>query len=168
MKDQKLTITNTLKLGFLSFFGTGYAPFAPGTVGSLATIPLILLLSYLKVSFSFLIIFTICLFIIACYITDIVQKERDLHDPGWIVIDEVVGMLVTWAFIFPKVDIYSLFIVFITFRVFDIVKIFPANWADKKIDNGIGTNLDDFISGIYAGITSLLIDYSLHTYIFSK
>lgn len=159
VKDQKLTISTKLKLGFLSFFGIGFLPKAPGTMGSLATIPLIYLLESLSLNLSTLIFIIIALFIVACYITDIVQKERGLHDPQWIVIDEVVGMLITWAFIFPNITPINLILVFIIFRAFDIIKIFPANLADQRITNGIGTNLDDVISGLYAGFIVWLLNY---------
>jgi phosphatidylglycerophosphatase A len=159
VKDQKLTITEYLQLGFLSFFGVGYSPKAPGTVGSLATIPVIYALSSLGISVMQLWVLISVLFIVACYITDIVQKKRGLHDPQWIVIDEVIGMLITWAFIFPRVDMISIFLAFVVFRIFDIIKIFPANWADKKITNGIGTNLDDVISALYAGLVLWNINY---------
>jgi phosphatidylglycerophosphatase A len=159
VKDQKLSISDYLKLGFLSFFGVGYAPKAPGTMGSLATIPVIYALSALNTTFNQLLIIITVLFVTACYITEIVQKERGLHDPQWIVIDEVIGMLITWAFIFPKVDLVNICLVFVVFRVYDILKIFPANWADKKITNGIGTNLDDVISALYAGLVVWAINY---------
>lgn len=129
----------------------GYAPKAPGTFGSAATIPLIYLLS-LYSSFSFLIIFTIVLLIIATFSTEFIQKHQNLHDPGWIVMDEVIGMLVTWAFIFPSNEPLDLFLVFIIFRGFDIFKLWPASYFDKKIKHGFGTIFDDVLSAIYAGL----------------
>lgn len=152
MKDQKFDIVRFFYLGFLSFFGTGFSPKAPGTVGSLATIPFILVLHYLGISFIQLIILICVLFIMACFIADYAQKRENVHDPGWIVMDEVIGMLITWCFIFPSVDPLALGILFILFRFFDIIKIFPANWCDQKIKNGAGTIIDDVVSAFYAGI----------------
>lgn len=152
MKDQKFNVKRFLYLGFLSFFGTGFSPKAPGTIGSLATIPLILLLSYLDWSFSQVLGLTFILFIISCFVADYAQNKEKVHDPGWIVMDEVIGMLITWLFVFPRTDWKSLLLVFIIFRIFDIVKIFPANWCDKKIKNGMGTIIDDVISALYAGL----------------
>lgn len=152
MKEQKFNFKRFSYLTFLSFFGSGFAPKAPGTFGSLATLPLIYLLAYLQARFAFVLILTVTLFIIACFVADYAQKQEDVHDPGWIVMDEVIGMLITWLFIFPKVDLVSLSLVFVLFRVFDIVKIFPANWCDKKIKNGMGTIIDDVISALYAGL----------------
>lgn len=143
---------------FLSFLGTGFSPYAPGTVGSLATLPLIFIIySFIKnyeypqlILISALIIITIY----TCYLTNKVQKKLSLHDPQWIVMDEVLGMLVAWSFYISNEPIY-LIIVFISFRFFDIIKIWPANYFDKKVHHGAGTILDDIVSGIYAGIVSL-------------
>ena len=159
MKDQRLNFKRLFSLGFLSFFWVGFIPKAPGTFGSLATIPLILILHYYSLSFSSILLFTFLLFLLSCFIADLVQKKEKVHDPGWIVIDEVIGMLVTWLFIFPNVKPLQLFWVFILFRVFDIVKIFPANWCDKNIKNGMGTIIDDVISALYAGIFIYIGNY---------
>lgn len=66
--------------------------------------------------------------------------------------DEVIGMLVTWAFVFPSTDPLDIFLVFIIFRVFDIKKIWPATYFDKQVTHGFGTIFDDVISAIYAGL----------------
>ena len=76
MKKQKNTPIDTIALTFLSFFGTGYAPKAPGTVGSLATIPLILLLSWLDISRLSLIILTFVLTIASCFVAEYIQQKR--------------------------------------------------------------------------------------------
>ena len=157
MKDQRISPIDKLHLTFLSYFGTGYSPKAPGTVGSLATLPLIYLFSVLNLSFTQVLIFTIILFILACFSAHHIQEKFGVHDPGWIVIDEVVGMLVTWLFIFPEVSWRGLTLVFILFRIFDIIKIFPANWLDKNIKNGAGTIIDDVASALYAGFLLLLV-----------
>ena len=73
------------------------------------------------------------------------------HDPQWIVMDEVIGMLVTWSFVFPSVNYNVLLPVLGLFRVFDIIKIWPASYFDKKIKHGFGTIVDDIISGLMAG-----------------
>lgn len=157
MKDQKHTLTDKLALLLLSFFGTGYAPKAPGTVGSLATIPLLILLA--KFNLWIVIGFIIALTIASCLIAENIQQKMHVHDPGWIVIDEVIGMIVTWLFIFPKVDPLNLAVLFGLFRFFDIIKFFPASYFDKKIKHGAGTILDDVISGIYAGLILLCLNY---------
>ena len=155
MKDQKNHAPRGLSVLFLSWFYTGRFPKAPGTAGSLATLPLIFLLHYLDFNIYSLIALTLVLYVAAVVITQKIQTTYELHDPQWIVIDEVIGMLVTWAFIM-KVDFLSLFLVFATFRFFDIVKIWPASYFDK-LHHGIGTITDDVVSGIFAGIVCYFI-----------
>ena len=157
MKDQNNTFLDKLYLAYLSFFGTGYSPFAPGTVGSLATIPLIFILAILNINFYFFLLLLLLTTFLTCLITEKIQKKFAVHDPGWIVIDEVLGMLVTWAFIYPTFDFKNMTLLFILFRIFDIIKIWPASFFDKKVSHGSGTILDDIVSGIYAGFVLLLI-----------
>jgi len=144
LRSQKLIII------FLSWFYVGKAPKAPGTFGSLATFPLILLLHYLHFNLYTIIAIIISLYLIAVYFTQKIQQELHLHDPQWIVVDEVIGMLITWSFV-RRVDLVALTTVFIFFRFFDIIKIWPASYFDK-IKHGHGTITDDVVSGLYAGI----------------
>jgi phosphatidylglycerophosphatase A len=91
----------------------------------------------------------------AVFVTENVQKKFHLKDPQWIVIDEVIGMLITWSFI-RSIEFPELFLVFATFRLFDIIKIWPASWFDR-LHHGIGTITDDVISGLYAGIFTFFV-----------
>jgi phosphatidylglycerophosphatase A len=154
MKDQKNRRPRGVALLFLSWFYTGLAPKAPGTFGSLATLPLIYLLHYLGANTYSLIALSISLFIAAVITTEKVQQQYGLHDPQWIVVDEVIGMLVTWSFV-QRVDVMALLVVFVTFRFFDIIKIWPASYFDR-LHHGFGTIADDVVSAIYAGIISML------------
>lgn len=123
-------------------------------MGSLATLPLIVLLHYLDFNLYSLIALTLVLYVAAVIVTQKVQQKYELHDPQWIVIDEVIGMLITWAFVM-KIDVVSLCLVFGVFRVFDIVKIWPASYFDR-LHHGFGTITDDVISALYAGICIVL------------
>lgn len=140
----------------MSYFGVGYAPKAPGTFGSAATIPLLILFG-LYSNLTFLVIFTLVLFIISVFVAEYAQKNLNVHDPGWIVMDEVLGMLVTYMFVFPTLDWIDLLLVFFVFRFFDIIKIWPASFFDKKITHGLGTIFDDIISAIYAGVVVFVV-----------
>ena len=142
---------------FLSFFGLGFSPKAPGTVGTLGIVPVLFYLSQINVPKIFFIPFIIIVTCFSCYITDVVQKKMELHDPQWIVIDEVLGMMVTWLFS-SKSGVVPFLIMFALFRFFDIVKIWPASYFDKKVHHGSGTIIDDIVSGIYAGITYYFIE----------
>ena len=157
MKDQKLPSPPILSVIFLSWFYTGKSPKAPGTVGSLATLPLIYLLHYLHINIYSLLTLIIVLYIAAVVVTQKVQQDFHLHDPQWIVIDEVIGMLITWAFVM-SVEIPQLFLVFGLFRIFDIVKIWPASYFDRH-PHGMGTITDDVVSGIFAGLVVKIVTH---------
>lgn len=142
-------------MAFLSWFYVGKFPKAPGTMGSLATLPLIYFLHAAGFNIYHLLILIAVLFALAVGVTQQVQKTFGLKDPQWIVIDEVIGMLVTWAFV-PSVDFPTLFLVFSTFRLFDIIKFWPASFFDR-MNHGFGTITDDVVSGVYAGISCKII-----------
>lgn len=150
MKEQKFTGPNGLTLLFLTWFYTGKARKAPGTFGSLATLPLILLLSFSGIHLYALVALIVSLTVVAIMVTQKVQVKYGIHDPQWIVIDEVIGMLITWSFVRDHVW-YHLILVFGTFRFFDILKFWPASYFDRD-PHGYGTILDDVVSGLYAGI----------------
>lgn len=155
MKDQKNQLPSGLSVMFLSWFYIGKIPKAPGTMGSLATIPLIFLLDYLQFNIYSLLALILFLYVAAVIVTQRIQEKFGLHDPQWIVIDEVIGMLITWSFVM-SVEFHTLFLVFGTFRMFDIIKIWPANYFDR-LHHGFGTITDDVISAVYAGIITLFI-----------
>lgn len=159
MKDQNNQSPPFLVVLFLSWFYSGKFPKAPGTVGSLATIPLILLLAHWGLNIYSLISLIAVLYLISVLLTEYIQKKFHLHDPQWIVIDEVIGMLITWSFV-RSTDFSTLLMVFILFRFFDIIKIWPASYFDR-LHHGIGTITDDVISGLYAGIISYSIQHFL-------
>ena len=141
---------------FLSFFGAGYAPFAPGTFGTLATMPIIVAIVKFQIPIYFLIPFYISTFVFSVFIINVVQKKQKILDPSWIVIDEVLGVLVATPFI--KNDSWWHFLlIFILFRIFDITKLPPINLVDKKMKNGFGVILDDVIAGAYTVISYEII-----------
>lgn len=154
VKDQKNQGPSGLSVLFLSWFYTGKFPKAPGTMGSLATIPLIYLLHYLQINIYSLVALIIVLYIAAVVVTQKIQVTHGLKDPQWIVIDEVIGMLITWAFVM-NVEFPTIFMTFASFRFFDIVKIWPASYFDK-LHHGVGTITDDVVSALYAGVVTFL------------
>ncbi len=146
--------------GIASFLGVGYIPFASGTFGSMATLPLALLLIYYT-GFWGILISSIIVFIIGTISTKEVLKYTK-HDPSLVVIDEVLGQLLTFLFVAPifqnQISVPILFIGFLLFRFFDITKIQPASFFDKKIENAYGVMLDDLVAGLYAGIVLFFIE----------
>tara|TARA_B100000809_G_C15063764_1_gene503411 strand:+ start:130 stop:585 length:456 start_codon:yes stop_codon:yes gene_type:complete len=140
---------------FVSVFGIGFIPIASGTFGSLAG----LLIGYILYLINFNLFFIIIplLFIFGVIASNTYQKQTGEKDSSVIVIDEVVGQLIAMIFV---VDNLTLVLCsFIIFRIFDIFKPWPASYADKKMDGGLGVMLDDVFAGIYAAILIYLIGY---------
>lgn len=137
-----------------TFFGAGYSPILPGTVGTLFAIPLYYAVT-LANSKTIYIIVTLVLILLAIPISERAEKIFGKKDARPIVIDEVAGYLVTMTF-FWKFNVLTAIIGFVAFRFFDIVKIPPINFA-QKIEGGLGVVADDIIAGIYACIASHII-----------
>ncbi|MCF8058223.1 MAG: phosphatidylglycerophosphatase A [Bacteriovoracaceae bacterium] len=158
MKEKNAPSLSQPEVVFLSFFGAGFLPKAPGTWGSLAICPILFLLGYFKAPFFVFIPFLIMATVITCFVADVAQRKFDLHDPGWIVMDEVLGMWTAWLFTQNgDQTIVSLILIFLLFRLFDIYKIWPATYFDQKVKHGAGTILDDIVSGLFAGLAYLLL-----------
>jgi phosphatidylglycerophosphatase A len=138
-------------------FGSGLAPKAPGTFGTLAAIPFFILLQDLSwpIYLSWLLV-TFALGVLWC---DRSSKALGVHDHGGIVWDEFVGFWIT-MFIAPAGWIWIV-IGFVLFRFFDIIKPWPINWLDKKVHGGFGIMIDDVLAGIYALLVLQLIAYSV-------
>lgn len=124
------------------------APFAPGTFGALVGLPLSFLLSFPPFSLGFLVILAFILF--AIWIADQAEKIEGKKDPGWIVIDEIAGILVTMAA--APFTLKNALLGFLIFRGFDIVKPFPVGYLDKNFSGGPGIVIDDVAAGIMANI----------------
>ncbi len=132
---------------FLAFgFGSGAAPKAPGTFGTLAAIPLWLLFADLPIlSYIAVIVVTSLVGIWLCGQT---SKDLGVHDHGGIVWDEFVGLWITYIAL-PEGWLWVLF-GFLLFRLFDIWKPWPIGWADSKVSGGLGIMLDDIFAGFMA------------------
>ncbi len=147
-----------------TWFGSGLLPIAPGTWGSLAAIPFALLF-YLYTGPYVIFFGTFALFFIGVWASNNIERTAQKKDPGFIVIDEVVGQWIamfplTFLMIFHNQDFtYYNFasistIAFIAFRVFDIWKPWPVRNLDKNIPGGLGIMLDDVVAGLYALIVT--------------
>lgn len=158
MKEKNTPSLKRPEVIFLSFFGVGFSPWAPGTVGTIATLPFLYFLGLFKPPFFLFIPFLVVATVASCIIAEIVQKKLELHDPGWIVMDEVLGMCTAWLFI-QSYHWSHLLIMFGLFRLFDIFKVWPATYFDKQVTHGYGTIVDDIVSGIYAGGVYYLLHY---------
>jgi len=136
----------------LSWFGCGFSPIAPGTVGSFFALPFAWIISFYFEAWG-LIISSILLTVIG-YLSVRSFKDSD-KDPQWIVADEVVGQWLTISLMQPSILIYSLG--FILFRVFDIFKPWPIKNIEKKFANPLGIFADDIVAAGYAAIMLYLV-----------
>lgn len=129
-----------------TWFGAGLMPKAPGTWGSLAALP-----------FAWLIVQfggggALAVACLAVYWVGVAAANRaigvtGIHDPGLVVIDEVVGQWI--VLIFTPLDPLLYLAGFALFRLFDITKPWPVSWADRKVEGGTGVMLDDVLAGLY-------------------
>ncbi len=132
---------------FLAFgLGSGAAPKAPGTFGTLAAIPLFLLLQPLALHWYLLVL--VVTFVVGIYLCGKTSEDMGVHDHSGIVWDEFVGYWVT-MFAAPAGWLWIV-IGFVLFRIFDIAKPWPISWADKKVHGGFGIMLDDLLAGLMA------------------
>lgn len=127
--------------------GSGCAPKAPGTFGTLAAIPFwwlflqdVPLIPYLCV--------LIAGFAFGVYLCEQTSKDLGVHDHGGIVWDEWIGLWIT--FLALPAGIEWIVIGFALFRFFDILKPWPIKWLDEKVHGGFGIMIDDVLAGIFA------------------
>src|SRR3972149_6876997 len=134
-------------------FGVGYSPVAPGTLGTLVAILIYYFLS--EIPSPLYEITVIGFFFLSVWISENTEKFFRKKDDQRIVIDEVIGFLVTMLWI-PKTLLFVT-IGFFLFRFFDILKPFPIRRLEKGFKGGFGVVLDDVVAGVYANIVLRLI-----------
>ena len=139
------------------WFGSGLSPRGPGTAGTVAAIPLWLLLRGLPLPAYLLL--TAALFGFGCWVCGESARKLGVHDYGGIVFDEVVGLLVTGIPLLPALGWLApgqqwsgLLAAFLLFRLFDIWKPWPIAWFDRRVEGGLGIMLDDLLAAVYAAV----------------
>ena len=137
-------------------FGTGLAPVAPGTFGTLPALLFWIPLS--QVHWSIYLAILVVMAVAGIWICQQASDVMGVHDHGGIVWDEIVGYLVA-VFLIPF-SLTAMVIGFFLFRAFDIVKPWPISWADKKVSGGLGIMLDDII----AGAASCIVLHMIHRF----
>lgn len=184
---------------FVTGLYIGLIPIAPGTFGSLLAFPLCIALINLSAIFKLkiiipsldrihqellaiailLLVACIILFIAGTYLSDLYIKATSREDPKEVVIDEIVGQMLTiiltsFTTIFAHnshladklsptmIDfIFLFFLPFGFFRLFDIFKPWPINWIDNKVKGGIGVMLDDILAAIFASVMCYAVTFML-------
>jgi phosphatidylglycerophosphatase A len=142
------SVHRKLVLFLSSNAGLGYAPIASGTFGTLAGIPTFYYLS--RFSWPLQLLTLIAILFLSFWVCDVAGKYYGKADDGRIVIDELIGYLITTAFL--PFSWPAAILGFIWFRILDILKPPPASWFDREMKNGLGVALDDVVAGIYAAI----------------
>lgn len=144
---------------FLAFgFGSGLAPFAPGSFGTLAAVPLWLLLRHMPLPLYAAVV--AILFALGCWLCGASARALGVHDYGGIVFDEIVGFLATCIPLLPALAAIDsgwratalwTAAAFALFRLFDIWKPWPISTFDRRLGGGFGIMLDDLLAAVYAG-----------------
>ena len=136
-------------VNFLAFgFGTGLAPIAPGTFGSLPGV----LLFWLTMDFGLYVQLGVAaaLVVAGVWICGESARRIGVHDYGGIVWDEIAGMYVT--LLAAPVSLLGWVLAFVLFRITDIVKPWPIRDLDHRIEGGLGIMLDDLVAALYAAV----------------
>ncbi len=145
---------NKLFLLLATGFGVGYSPISPGTLGTLIAIPVYYFLSNILSP-----IYEITLagfFFLSVWISENAERFFGMKDYQKIVIDEIMGFLITMLWI-PRTFLFVI-LGFFLFRFFDILKPFPIRRLEKGFKGGYGVVLDDVVAGVYANIVLRFID----------
>jgi phosphatidylglycerophosphatase A len=134
-------------------FGAGLSPYAPGTVGTLIAVPIVMFVA----QFGWIahLLFALAACIGGVYLCGASARKLGVHDHPGIVWDEIAGYSVTM--LAAPAEAYWLAIGFVLFRFFDIVKPSPIREADHSLRGGLGIMLDDVIAGVFAGAILLAL-----------
>ena len=161
---------NKINFLFVTLFGIGKIKKIPGSFASLATtLFLFFLFQFLNVQTNIVLISIIIIFFVSLYAVNIFIKDLDNKDPKEVVIDEFIGQSI-------PICLYEIahegtketsqvltfyFIMFILFRIFDIVKPYPVSYYDKNFKNSFGVIMDDVCAGLY--VVAVLVFYMVIT-----
>ncbi|MGE5198079.1 MAG: phosphatidylglycerophosphatase A [Rhodospirillaceae bacterium] len=142
------SLASRFAVAFATFGYVGFAPVAPGTVGAAAALPFFLLLRWAGSAWLEI---AVCAAIVVAgaWSARVAERVLGVEDPGPVVIDEVVGMLISLLFLPATWAVIAA--AFVAFRLFDIVKPWPANRLEH-VPGGWGVMADDVMAGVYANL----------------
>ena len=139
-----------------TWFGCGRSPFAPGTAGSAAAILLAVILhTYAGLAPWHFLLLAALLFLPAVWSAGVTARAYKLEDPGFVVVDEVLGQWITLAGA-PVLDWKTYLVAFTLFRLFDIWKPPPVRQLES-LPGGLGINADDAMAGVYGALVLFLL-----------
>jgi len=156
---------NNINFLFVTLFGIGRIKKIPGSFASLATtLFLFFLFHKLNIAPNTVLIFLIIIFFISLYAVNIFIKNLVNKDPKEVVIDEFIGQSIPICLYEIAHEgakethqvLTSYFIMFILFRIFDIVKPYPVSYYDKNFKNSLGIIMDDVCAGLYVVVFLVL------------
>jgi phosphatidylglycerophosphatase A len=133
--------------------GAGYSPIASGTAGSAVALLILWLLPFSRVG---LVVFFVVVTVAGTWAAHVAEAAVGSKDPGVIVIDEVAGMTLSVLALPLPLTVPVLLVGFVMFRIFDVVKPFPAG-RSQALRGGVGVMIDDIIAGLYALILLLAL-----------
>ncbi len=139
-----------------TWFGAGHMRKAPGTWGSAAALPFAWVIVWLG-GWQTLLAAAVLLFPIGCWAAKRYMAAIGSHDPGAVVVDEVVGQWL--VLLVAPLDPLSYLIGFALFRLFDITKPWPIRVADRSVGGGFGVMFDDVLAAVYAVILLAGFEY---------
>ena len=155
---------------FVTLFGIGKISKIPGSIASLVTtVFLFFLFHVVNISANIILASIVVIFFISLWSVSIFIKSLDNKDPNEVVIDELIGQSI-------PICLYEIahegtketsqvltfyFIIFILFRIFDIVKPYPVSYYDKNFKNSFGVVMDDVCAGLY--VVAVLVLYMVIT-----
>ncbi|HET9579020.1 MAG TPA: phosphatidylglycerophosphatase A [Usitatibacter sp.] len=143
-------------------FGSGLAPFAPGTFGTLVGLALFLLLEQVVAPWHVAVL-AVPLFFVGVWASNVTSRDLGVQDHGAIVIDEIVAFLP--VAVFANKSVLMLAVAFGLFRLFDIWKPFPIRQVERRVKGGFGVMIDDVLAAIYACIAIALLVGASHKYL---
>ncbi|HFQ61925.1 MAG TPA: phosphatidylglycerophosphatase A [Epsilonproteobacteria bacterium] len=154
----------TLQKLFLTFGGAGLSPKAPGTVGTLASLPVGIVVLY-TLGMETLFMLTLAITVIGIFEINKYENTTGLHDQQHIVIDEAAGMWLSLmiahstaiTMTYPYAEILAIIFSFAAFRLFDIWKPSTIGWIDRELKGGMGVMLDDVLAGIAGGLLAVVL-----------
>lgn len=152
---------NALAVFIASFGYVGRAPVASGTFGSAAGLVVYAALRWFNLTHLELPII-VGLFVVGVWAASRTARHLGRTDPGLVVVDEVVGMLISVALL--QVTVTGAIVAFFAFRVLDIIKPFPAAQSER-LHGGLGIMMDDVFAGVYAHLIMRLLAWLAPTWI---